>query len=140
LSTHKLTTSEKYAKDHLITLARYLQETASQAESWGGGLLGAIGLKKEGFTMRRRMLYRCLSVLIFSLLLPACQREYQTSLEETRQCLTQKKFNDIRVDGTSALQIIGMSDGRSVAQVLCEVIRIFFKDQFLVSLETIWDS
>jgi hypothetical protein len=136
-ATYKLTLASDQAREQLITLAKYLLEVASQSESWGGGLLGAIGLKRETFSLRRRVLYRCLAALVFSL--TSSTGDLQAVVDETRQLLTQKKFNDVRLEGTNALQLINAPDGRPPIRLLCDVIRIFFKDQFLTSLDVVWE-
>lgn len=38
------------AREPLVTLARHLQASSNTSDSWGEGLLGAIGLKKDAIT------------------------------------------------------------------------------------------
>lgn len=40
------------SKGQLLTLGRYLQTISNQSDGWGDGLLGAIGLKKDGFSKK----------------------------------------------------------------------------------------
>jgi hypothetical protein len=136
-ATYKLMPASDHAREQLIALAKYLLETASQSESWGGGLLGAIGLKRETFSLRRRVLYRCLATLIFSL--TSSTGELQAVVDETRQLLVQKKFNDVRLEGLTAIHLIDAPEGRSPTRLLYDVIRMFFKEQFLISLDVVWE-
>lgn len=57
----------KNAREPLLTLARYLQTTSNSSDSWGEGILGAIGLKKDSVSNKRKILTRCLACIIFSL-------------------------------------------------------------------------
>lgn len=40
------------SKGQLLTLGRYLQTNSNQSDGWGDGLLGAIGLKRDGFSKK----------------------------------------------------------------------------------------
>lgn len=40
------------SKSQLLTLGRYLQTISNQSDGWGDGLLGAIGLKRDGFSKK----------------------------------------------------------------------------------------
>lgn len=63
----KILKTNENSKNQLVTLARYLQVISTQSEGWGEGLLGAIGIKKDGISTKRRILARCLACLVFSM-------------------------------------------------------------------------
>lgn len=87
---HQLLNVNDNSKGQLITLGGHLQTISNQSDGWGDGLLGAIGLKKDGFSkkcvfewprrcvllsdwqlsiwhFRLRLLTKCLSCIVFSL-------------------------------------------------------------------------
>lgn len=55
------------SKSLLLTLARYLQAISTASEGWGDGVLGAIGLRRDTISKRRRLTTRCLACVVFSL-------------------------------------------------------------------------
>ncbi|TMW41895.1 hypothetical protein DOY81_013025, partial [Sarcophaga bullata] len=73
-------------------------------ESGGDGILGAIGFKKEVVTNRRKVLTRCLALVIFSLFpyksttgenVVPCE-DYSSSMRELSMLLANKKFMDVK--------------------------------------------
>lgn len=49
---YQLLNVNENSKGQLLTLGRYLQTISNQSDGWGDGLLGAIGLKKDGFSKK----------------------------------------------------------------------------------------
>lgn len=49
---HQLLNVNDNSKGQLLTLGRHLQTISNQSDGWGDGLLGAIGLKKDGFSKK----------------------------------------------------------------------------------------
>lgn len=57
------------AREPLLTLARHLKTISNVSDGWGEGILGAIGLKKETTSNKRKIIAKCLTCIIFSLFL-----------------------------------------------------------------------
>lgn len=55
------------AKTLLLTLGRFLQTVSAHADGWGDGVLGALGLRRDAVSRRRRLATRCLACVVFSL-------------------------------------------------------------------------
>lgn len=133
-------------KQFLLSLARQLIQTSSQADSWSDGLLGAIGFKKVSMSNSKRILCRCLASLIFSSFdesevnYQIIESEYNTSIRELNAMIHTKKFSEMR---TPTLQIISALEKNEVENEdfranTAKVIRLFYKDHFLETLEDVW--
>lgn len=127
----------------LLSFSRYFQTVASQTDGWSDGLLGAIGLKKDGISIRRRVVTRCLSTFILAVV-NRCQlrsspsMEYQHNMAELKQMLQGKKYVDQR---TAAYQVIDVIENRlteNATDDLCAIIKMFYKEPFFYSIEDLW--
>lgn len=131
----------------LLQIARhFLTISGKVGEGWGDGILGAIGLKKEPISIKMRALTRCLACFIFASFDESyvehkfVQDEFKVSFDELKQMATSKKFGEVR---TQVLEIIGMLNGKEaiegdVKPNVAKVIRMFYKDHFLESVEDVW--
>lgn len=134
---HIMTRSE-VAKNQLSVIARYFQFHLTQPEGWGDGLLGAIGLKKENQTNKKKILLRCFSCAIFALFRPSVTSEYENAILELKGALSNKKFADVRMPGMQATALIesksdAMLDG--FTGTITSLIRLFYQDSFLNTIE-----
>ena len=129
-------------KKQLLIIGRYFQINIAQPENWSDGLLGAIGLKKDSQSNKKKILLRCLSCAIFSMFVFA--RDWQTSSEyvnamaELKSTLNNKKFTDVRMTGLQAIDFIEskkdtMIDGFN--DTISKLIRLFYQEPFLNSIE-----
>lgn len=134
------------AKNQLLIVARYFQVFLTQPEGWGDGLLGAIGLRKDAQSNKKKILLRCLSCAIFAIFTGPCkgspihqaENEYEAAMTELKSTLSNKKFADTRMEGLQAISLIenkkeSMLDGFN--QILCSLIRLFYQDPFLNTTE-----
>ena len=132
-----------HSTNQLLIIARYFQVCAVPSETWGDGLLGAIGLKKGGETNKKKVLSRCLSCVIFTLFSGDCNKveqsqEYDSAMTELKSILSNKKFSDVRMVG---LQAISLIESRSLnmldnlTETVTKLIRMFYSDNFLTSIE-----
>lgn len=142
---HILKRSEA-AKNQLLIIARYFQVNLTQPEGWGDGLLGAIGLKKDPQSNKKKILLRCLSCAIFAIFtgpslgspVRNVDAEYESAMTELKGALSNKKFADVRMTGLQAISLIeskkdSMLDG--FIDTTCSLIRMFYEDPFLNSIE-----
>lgn len=68
-------------------------------------------------------------------------KEFVNSLEEVISTINSKRFADIRSDGLVAVDII---DGQSkdlnrTKENICLLIRLFYKDHYLLTMEDAWN-
>ncbi|XP_052836525.1 ectopic P granules protein 5 homolog [Drosophila gunungcola] len=139
--------SNQLVKKPLHMLARHLQIASTKAEGWGDGLLGAIGLKSEVITNRRKVLTRCLACVIFSLFpanrdLRIPSEEYESAIRELSMLLANKKFTDIKpliVRAVSLLKESTFPDIQAVPHMVCRLISIFYEQSYLTTIPEIWD-
>lgn len=135
------------SEKQLLILARYFQVNVAQPEGWGGGLLGAIGLRKDSQTNKKKILLRCLSCVIFAIFTNkplnnspeiGSATEYETAMTEMKNALSNKKFADVRMVGLQAISLIetkkdAMLDGFN--DTICRLIRMFYQEPFLNTIE-----
>lgn len=131
------------SKKQLLIIARYFQVNIAQPEGWGDGLLGAIGLRKDGQSNKKKILLRCLSCAVFAIftkpsLDAQTSSEYETAMTELKSALSNKKFADVRTMGLQAISLIeskkeAMIDGLN--DTISKMLRIFYQESFLNSIE-----
>ncbi|KAG5670431.1 hypothetical protein PVAND_000696 [Polypedilum vanderplanki] len=126
------------ANNYLETIILHFQSNFSHSESWGEGLLNAVGLKKDNVTNSKRILLRCFTIAIQNIL---TKNEYEKSLNDLNNLLNQKKFADVKIKGLQAVALIEGNQSRmsdEIYDVLSKLIRIFYSDDFLVSIENLY--
>lgn len=130
------------SKRQLLIMARYFQVNIAQPEGWGDGLLGAIGLRKDGQSNKKKILLRCLSCAIFAIFSEnsgtETSTEYENALTELKSALSNKKFADVRMLGLQAISLIegkrdAMLDGFN--DTISNMLRMFYQDPFMNSIE-----
>lgn len=137
------------SKNQLLIMARYFQVNITQPEGWGDGLLGAIGLRKDGQTNKKKILLRCLSCSIFALFTGSTDKssdsskstEYETAMTELKNALSNKKFADVRMMGMQAISLIESKKPTmidSLSETISSMIRIFYQESFLNTTENIY--
>lgn len=135
------------AKNQLLITARYFQVQMTQPEGWGEGLLGAIGLKRDAQSNKKKILLRCLSCAIFAIFttkgspMHQAETEYENAMLELKGALSNKKFTDVRMTGMQAISLIEskketMLDG--FVDTICGMIRMFYQEPFLNSIEYLY--
>lgn len=69
------------------------------------------------------------------------QKEYQSSLDELKSAINSKKFADIRTEALLAIDIIenNFKSSSNTKENVCSIIRLFYNECFLVTLEDVWD-
>lgn len=68
------------------------------------------------------------------------QKEYDQALEDLKMSVKSKKFADIRAIATATIDIVE-NQSKSLTNTkenICAVIRLFYNDCFLMSLEEVW--
>ncbi|XP_059219883.1 ectopic P granules protein 5 homolog isoform X1 [Stomoxys calcitrans] len=134
----------------LIMLSRHLQHLSSQAEGWGDGLLGAIGLKRDVVTNKRKVLTRCLAIVILSLFPNISysgervepNEEYCSSMRELSMLLANKKFLDVKplvVQAVNILKENTLPKIQDVSHLVCRLISLFYCSSFLTSVPEVWE-
>lgn len=134
------------SKRQLLIIGRYFQVNIAQPEGWGDGLLGAIGLRKDGQSNKKKILLRCLSCAIFAVFSGPCKdsldiqtsTEYETAMNELKSALSNKKFADVRMIGLQAISLIEskketMLDG--FTDTISNLIRMFYQESYLNTIE-----
>lgn len=132
------------SKNQLLAIGRFFQINLTQPEGWGEGLLGAIGLKRDDQTNKKKILLRCFSCIIFSLFVRlgsqtlATSNEYEAALTELKSTLSNKKYADVRMTGLEALSLIesrkeNMLD--NLNDTVTKTLRMFYHESFLNSIE-----
>lgn len=143
--THILQRSEVSTKQ-LLLIARYFQVHLTQPEGWGEGLLGAIGLRRDGQTNKKKILLRCFSCLIFALFLKQsgvdAHSEFENAMTELKTAISNKKFADVRMEALQAITLIetkksNMIDGFN--DTISNIIKFFYSDSFLNSIEYLYN-
>lgn len=67
-------------------------------------------------------------------------KEYEQALEDLKSSVKSKKFADIRTTAIATVDIVE-NQSKSLSNTkenICTVIRLFYNDCFLISLEEIW--
>lgn len=130
------------SKSQLLIVARYFQVNIAQPEGWGDGLLGAIGLKKDSQSNRKKILLRCLSCAIFSLFVEpnsdAQSSEYGNAMTELKNALSNKKFADVRMTGLQAISLIEDKKDTMIngfSETVSKLVRIFYQESYLNAIE-----
>lgn len=137
---HILSRNETSIKQ-LLVIARYFQVQLTQPEGWGEGLLGAIGLRRDGQTNKKKILLRCFSCVIFALFEKpenTSNSEFENAIQELKATLSNKKFADVRLEGLQAIALIESKRGNMMIgfdQTIMSLIRLFYNDSFLNSME-----
>lgn len=69
------------------------------------------------------------------------QKEYQSSLDELKSAINSKKYADIRTEALLAIDIIenNFKSSSNTKENVCSIIRLFYNECFLVTLEDVWD-
>lgn len=138
---HILQRSEVSMKQ-LLSIARFFQVNLTQPEGWGDGLLGAIGLRRDLQTNKKKILLRCFSCLLFALFdknsNSQSSSEYENAMTELKTTISNKKFADVRTEALQAITIIeskkpNMIDGFNVT--ITNIIKLFYSDSYLNSIE-----
>lgn len=68
------------------------------------------------------------------------QKEYDQALEDLKTSVKSKKFADIRAIAMATIDIVE-NQSKSLSNTkenICAVIRLFYNDYFLTSLEEVW--
>lgn len=68
------------------------------------------------------------------------QKEYDQALDDLKSSVKSKKFSDIRAIATATVDIVE-NQSKSLSNTkenICAVIRLFYNDCFLMSLEDVW--
>lgn len=132
------------SKNQLLVIARFVQVNLTQPEGWGEGLLGAIGLKKDDQTNKKKILLRCFSCAIFALFVApgsqtlATANEFDGAMTELKNTLSNKKYADVRMQALQAISLIENRKDNMLDQLndtITKIIRIFYHDSFLNSIE-----
>lgn len=141
---HILSRNETPIKQ-LLVIARYFQVHLTQPEGWGEGLLGAIGLRRDGQTNKKKILLRCFSCVIFALFekpeRAITSSEFENAMQEMKSTLSNKKFADVRMEGLQAIALIESKKGNMMIgfdQTMMSLIRLFYNDSFLNSMEYLY--
>lgn len=137
----------------LLTLGRYLQAISTVSEGWGDGVLGAIGLRRDTISKRRRLTTRCLACVVFSLFpnttyvvsadLEKLSCEFLAATEELINTVQSKKYAELRSEGLMAIEIVrqprsASEPGKTIDNV-CAIMRLFYSEAtFMRSLEDVW--
>lgn len=142
---HILLRSEA-SKKQLLIIARYFQVNLTQPEGWGDGLLGAIGLKKDPQSNKKKILLRCFSCAIFAIFTGPSRgspvhnvdAEYDSAITELKGTLSNKKFADVRMTGLQAISLIEGKQGSMLdgfIETISSLTRMFYGEPFLNSIE-----
>ncbi|XP_017477815.1 PREDICTED: ectopic P granules protein 5 homolog isoform X2 [Rhagoletis zephyria] len=136
------------AKKVLLMFASYMCLTSTQTEGWGDTLMGAIGLRTDVVTNKRKALARCLACVLYSLFPhtssagPYPNDEFELSLYELTVLLANKKFADIKPQIVMAIGVIKDESTpvlREVPQLVWRLIGIFYNDDFLATVAELWN-
>ncbi|XP_062538593.1 ectopic P granules protein 5 homolog isoform X2 [Armigeres subalbatus] len=142
----------------LLTLARYLQTCSKEAEGWGEGLLGAIGIRKDGISIRRKVIAKCLSCIVFLLFgddsdkaLEASEsgppsidstnrcKEYGQAMGDLKQTLANKRYGDTHIKTRAAINLIeNTAMIANIGENVCKIVRLFCDEHFFHSVEEVW--
>ncbi|XP_065083326.1 ectopic P granules protein 5 homolog isoform X2 [Ochlerotatus camptorhynchus] len=146
------------SQNHLLTLARYLQTCSKESEGWGEGLLGAIGIRKDGISIRRKVIAKCLSCIVFLLFgedsgeaLEAtesgppsidstnCCKEYAQAMGDLKQTLANKRYSEMHIKTKAAINLIEHTVMvANIGENVCKIIRLFCDEHFFHSVEDVW--
>jgi hypothetical protein len=132
------------SKNQLLAIGRFFQVNLTQPEGWGEGLLGAIGLKRDDQSNKKKILLRCFSCSIFAIFLRpgsqtlATSNEFENAMTELKNTLSNKKYADVRMLGLQAISLIesrkeNMLD--NLNDTITKTLRMFYHDSFLNSIE-----
>lgn len=132
------------SKNQLLAIARFVQVNLTQPEGWGEGLLGAIGLKRDDQSNKKKILLRCFSCSIFALFMrPGSQtlattNEFENAMTELKNTLSNKKYADVRMVGLQAITLIesrkeNMLD--NLNDTITKTLRMFYHESYLNSIE-----
>lgn len=132
------------SKNQLLIIARYFQVSLTQPEGWGEGILGAIGLKRDVQTNKKKILLRCFSCAIFALFIApgsqtlASANEFDGAMTELKNTLSNKKYGDVRMHALQAISLIENKKDNMIDQLndtITKMIRMFYHESFLNSIE-----
>ncbi|XP_058832543.1 ectopic P granules protein 5 homolog [Topomyia yanbarensis] len=144
---------------HLLTLARHLQTCSKDSDGWGEGLLGAIGIRKDGVSIRRKVLAKCLSCIVFLLfgedaseVVEAKEgppsigvsnrcREYVQAMGDLKLTLGNKRYADVHVKTRAAINLIeNTAMVTHIGQNVFKILRLFCDEHFFHSVEEVWKA
>lgn len=68
------------------------------------------------------------------------QKEFDQAFDDLKSSIKSKKFADIRNTATASIDIVEKQSKSSAdtKENICAIIRLFYNDCFLMSLEEIW--
>ncbi|XP_055633796.1 ectopic P granules protein 5 homolog isoform X2 [Toxorhynchites rutilus septentrionalis] len=153
----KILIASSDGQNHLLTLARYLQNSSRDTEGWGEGLLGAIGIRKDGTSVRLKVVAKCLSCVVFLLFgedsADVCEategpisidasnrcKEYVQAVADLSQTLTNKRYAEMHVKTRAAINLF--ENTVMVANIsanVCNILRLFCDESFFRSVEDVW--
>jgi ectopic P granules protein 5 len=125
------------SKNQLLIIARYFQMNIARPEGWGEGILGAIGLRRDGESNKKKIWMRCLSCAIFSLLSEAL--EYDEAMNDLKSSLSNKKFADVRLVGLQAISLIESKREtilESFVDLISSLLKMFYQEPYTNSIES----
>lgn len=139
MSGGHITMRSEASKRQLLVIARYFQFNIAQPEGWGDGLLGAIGLKKDGQSNKKKILLRCLSCAIFAIFSGMnTSSEYENAMTELKTALSNKKFADVRMVGLQAISLIEEKREKMLDNfndTISSMLRMFYQESYLNTIE-----
>lgn len=144
-------------QNHLLTLARYLQISSKDTEGWGEGLLGAIGIRKDGTSVRLKVIGKCLSCVVFLLFsedsAEVCEitegstaidasnrcKEYAQAIADLNQTLTNKRYAEFHVRTRAAINLLENTVMyANISENVCNILRLFCDEPYFRSIENVW--
>ncbi|XP_055381195.1 ectopic P granules protein 5 homolog isoform X2 [Condylostylus longicornis] len=134
------------AKKPLLMMARQLFIFAKQCEGWSDSLLGAIGLRRDSGLYKRKILFRCLSSIVFSLFPDQSgaetkeSQEFVLSLDELINESLNKSTN-YKQQISQAIEIITNcknSEPENVTESVFILINLFYNENFMQSAQHVW--
>lgn len=150
VSGGKIMRHSNASKNQLLIIARFFQVMTQQTEGWSEGLLGAIGLKKDGQTNRKKILSRCLACVIFALFcdqdsdpnVVQLSKEYENTLADLKSLISNKKYADVRMVSLQAISLIesnALHMLNDFPETVWKIISMFYEDAFLKSALDYWN-
>lgn len=83
-----------------------------------------------------------MACIIFSLFPESSQQhqDFETTIDELRNIVKSKKFIDEKGTGSLAIDIVEnqLKNLQSTSENVCSVIRLFYNECYLLSLEDVW--
>lgn len=83
-----------------------------------------------------------MACIIFSLFPESSQqhKDFESTLEDLRNTVKSKKFIDVKATGSIAIDIVENQSKnlQSTRENVCSIIRLFYNESYLLSLEDVW--